>query len=154
MPAAWRLVKARHAVTAFTGQSSLSKGGRWNSPGIAVVYLSEHQSLAALEIMVHTRPLFPREKYKAFLVEWDESLTERLPIKELPTEWRAEPPSPATMVIGDAWVQAQHSAVLAVPSAIIPAETNFLLNPAHSDFKRLHIHKPIDFAFDPRLLSR
>ena len=79
---------------------------------------------------------------------------ERLAEKKLPMDWRASPPGPATMQLGNEWVRAQRSAVLAVPSAIIPAETNYLLNPAHPDFRRLRIHKPVEFTFDPRMLSR
>ena len=56
--------------------------------------------------------------------------------------------------IGDRWVQERRSAVLALPSAISPADTNFLLNPEHPDFKRIHITSPIDFEFDPRLHGR
>jgi RES domain-containing protein len=58
------------------------------------------------------------------------------------------------MEIGDRWVQEDRSAVLALPSAISPADTNFLLNPRHPDFKRIRIHPPIDYDFDPRLLGR
>jgi len=58
------------------------------------------------------------------------------------------------MEIGDRWVQERRSAVLALPSAISPDDTNFLLNPTHPDFKRIRIHPPINFDFDPRLLGR
>ena len=152
MPSGWRIDKPQR--NAFSGHGARRFGGRWNSPGVTVVYLSEHQSLAALEIFVHTRPLAPREKHLAYLVEWDETLMERLVAKKLPPDWRGSPPGPATMQLGDAWMKVQRSVVLAVPSAIIPAETNFLLNPAHPDFRRVHIHKPVEFTFDPRMLSR
>jgi RES domain-containing protein len=79
---------------------------------------------------------------------------EQFPPKKLPTEWRTSPPGPATMELGDRWVREARSVVLAVPSTIIPSERNFLVNPAHPDFRRLHIHKPVEFAFDSRLLGR
>jgi RES domain-containing protein len=58
------------------------------------------------------------------------------------------------MEIGNRWVHEQRSAVLALPSAISPADTNFLLNPEHPDFKQIHIAPPVDYEFDPRLLGR
>ncbi len=150
MPSGWRIDRPRR--NAFSGEGARRFGGRWNSPGTAVVYLSEHQSLAALEIFVHLQPLVPREKFLAYLVEWDPSLMEEL--KKLPADWRASPPGAATMQIGDEWVREGRSVVLAIPSAIVPAERNFLLNPAHPKFSQLRLHKPVEFAFDPRLVGR
>jgi RES domain-containing protein len=119
-----------------------------------MVYLSEHQSLAALEIFVHLQPLTPQEKYLAYFVEWDEAQMEALSAKKLPPDWRASPPGPSTMQLGDRWVAEARSAVLAVPSAIVPAERNFLVNPVHPEFHRLHLHKPAAFNFDQRLAGR
>jgi RES domain-containing protein len=72
----------------------------------------------------------------------------------LPKNWRATPPRADTREIGDRWVQERRSAVLALPSAVVPVDTNFLLNPEHADFKRIRIASPIDFDFDPRLINR
>ncbi|MEO6970098.1 MAG: RES family NAD+ phosphorylase, partial [Chthoniobacterales bacterium] len=68
--------------------------------------------------------------------------------------WRTSPPEPANLAIGDEWAKARGSLILAVPSAIIPEEVNFLLNPAHPDFRRVKIPKPVPFHFDPRLVGR
>ncbi len=57
MVVAWRIVKRKHAKKAFTGEGARQFGGRWNSPGVAIVYTAESQSLAALEILVHLREL-------------------------------------------------------------------------------------------------
>jgi RES domain-containing protein len=152
MPSGWRIDKPRR--NAFSGEGAKRFGGRWNSPGVAVVYLSEHQSLAALEIFVHLQPLVPHDKYLAYFVEWDEAQMETLSPKKLPLDWRASPPSSATMQLGDQWVAEKRSAVLAVPSAIVPAERNFLLNPAHPKFGQLRLHKPVGFTFDNRLVGR
>jgi RES domain-containing protein len=152
MPSGWRIDKPGR--DAFSGEGARRFGGRWNSPGAAVVYLSEHQSLAALEIFVHLRPLVPEERFLAYFVEWDEAQTEVLPAKKLPSEWRASPPGPATMRFGDEWVREKRSVILAVPSVILPSERNFLLNPAHPDFAKLRRHKAVNFAFDHRLLGR
>jgi len=152
MPSGWRIDRSRR--NAFSGEGARRFGGRWNSPGVAVVYLSEHQSLAALEIFVHLRPLVPRDKYLAYFVEWNDAHMETLSPRIFPPDWRASPPGPATMQLGDRWVAEARSVVLAVPSAIVPAERNFLLNPAHPKFGQLRLHKGVEFAFDHRLLGR
>jgi len=151
MTGAWRIVKAQQAATAFTGEGAAKTGGRWNSRGVVVVYTSATKSLATLENLVHLNP--PRLfKYVVFSLKLDAAFVEIFPNKSLPADWRIEPPPPSTKAIGDAWVKAARSAVLALPS-VITGETNFLLNPAHPDFKKIIIGKPEPFVFDPRLLS-
>ena len=90
--------------------------------------------------------------YVAIPVELDETLVETVTASDLPADWTEEPPPPSTKEIGDVWVKEARSAVLELPSVIIRAEPNFLLNPAHPDFKKIKIGKPEPFAFDPRLL--
>jgi RES domain-containing protein len=154
MPLAWRIVRAARVHSAFTGEGGRVYGGRWNSRGTAVVYLSEHESLAALELFVHTMPLPPTERYLSFQLEWEDKLTEYFPLKNLPTRWNAEPPTFETMQIGDEWIRRGKSVALAVPSVLSTSEMNFLLNPRHTDFHRIKISKPIEYRFDPRLLNR
>lgn len=154
MASAWRIVRASRAKTAFTGEGPWRYGGRWNSPGVRMVYVSEHQSTAAFEVFTNRAPFILEEKYKAFHLEWPNSLTEFFPIKKLPPSWRVYPPPAETREIGDQWIREGRSAVLALPSVISPADTNLLLNPEHADFKRIRIHPPIDFDFDLRLLNR
>jgi RES domain-containing protein len=139
---AYRIVREKFAATAFTGEGAALSGGRWNSPGTRVVYTSATASLAALETLVHL--LIP--------VEFDGSLVEKIPLASLPADWRQEPPPPSTKCLGDAWVKSARSAILELPSAIIPGETNFLLNTTHPDFKSITFGKPEVFAFDPRLI--
>jgi RES domain-containing protein len=131
MVSAWRIVRATRANTAFSGEGAWRNGGRWSSVGVRIVYVSEHQSTAALEIFVHT-----------------------VPTKKWPTHWRTSPPPEGTLAVGDQWVRERRSAILVVPSAISPDDRNFLLNPEHPDFKRIRIASPIDYEFDPRLLGR
>ena len=150
----WRIVRAARAATAFDGEGARLFPGRWNLRGTPMVYVSAHQSLAALETLVHWQPLQAREKFKAFLLEWPERITEHLPRQRLPRDWRMEPPPESTRRIGDRWARDRRSAVLAVPSTLAPADLNFLLNPVHTDFKLIKIGKAIDFDFDPRLLKR
>ena len=154
MGSGWRIVRATRANTAFSGEGPRRFGGRWNSPGVRVVYVSEHQSTAALEVFANRVPFILDERYKAFHLEWPDRLTEIFPVTKLPADWRRSPAPPETMEIGKRWVQEQRSAVLALPSVLSPADTNFLLNPEHPDFKQIRVAPPIDYEFDPRLLNR
>ena len=96
MASAWRIVRASRAETAFTGEGPWRYGGRWNSPGARVVYVSEHQSTAALEVFANRVPFVLQEKYKAFGLEWPDNLTEIFLVKKLPANWRVFPPPAET----------------------------------------------------------
>jgi RES domain-containing protein len=154
MASAWRIVRASREKTAFTGEGARLSGGRWNSRGTAVIYVSEHESLAALELFVHLTPVSPDDRYRSFRLEWEDKLTEYFAVKNLPANWKAEPATVQTMQIGDDWVHAGKSVALAVPSVLSTSEMNFLLNPNHRDFKKIKISQPIDYRFDSRLLNR
>ena len=154
MPSAWRIVRAARVNSAFTGEGARIYGGRWNSRGTAVIYVSEHESLAALELLVHLTPLSPDGRYLSFRLEWDDKLTEHFPAKNLPARWNAEPPDLQSMQIGDEWARAGKSVALAVPSVLSASEMNFLLNPRHPNFKKIKISQPVEYRFDSRLLNR
>lgn len=148
---AWRITKRKHAKNAFTGHGARKYGGRWNSPGTSIVYTAETQSLAVLEMLVHIERPDLLQRYVLIGVEIDESLIEELDRSRLPRQWRAEPPPIQLRTIGDEWVSSKTSVALKVPSILVPAENNFLLNPAHADFQKLVIGDPVSFSFDQRL---
>lgn len=148
---AWRIVKEKHAATAFDGEGAWRFGGRWNSPGTRVVYTSATLSLAALEILVHLTPPVTF-KFVAIPVEFDDSLVEAVAPASLPADWTLEPPPPSTQKIGNLWVKEMRSVVLALPSAIIPGELNYVLNPFHPEFRKVTVGKAEPFSFDSRLL--
>ncbi len=148
---AWRITKRKHARNAFSGEGAREFGGRWNNPGTAVVYTAQSQSLAALEMLVHLDSSELLQKYVLIGVEFDESLIMSVESSALPRHWRSDPPPAEVRSIGDDWVHAASSAVLRVPSALVPGENNFLLNPEHHDFARLRFGKPLAFRFDARL---
>jgi RES domain-containing protein len=102
-------------------------------------------------MLVHLDSSELLQKYVLIGVEFDESLINRVEASELPKQWRSEPGLPEIRSIGDEWVLAGTSVVLQVPSALVPGESNFLLNPGHQDFARLTLGKPLSFRFDPRL---
>ena len=147
---AFRLVKARHAATAFSGEGARLVGGRWNQAGTPLVYASENLSLAALETFVHLQPVDRRVQYVWFRIAIPANVRiDTLP--SLPDSWRSAPPSEATQSLGSQWAERNKAAVLRVPSILVPGEYNLLLNPAHAQFKRLKISAPQPFDFDGRL---
>ncbi len=151
MKQAYRIVREKFAAAAFTGEGAAFGGGRWNSRSIRMVYTSASASLAALETLVHLNPAM-RFSYQLFILEFEENLLETIPPADLPPDWREQPPPPSTQMLGDAWIKTARSAVLQVPSVIIPGESNYLLNPTHPDFQSIRIGKPEAFFFDQRLM--
>jgi RES domain-containing protein len=150
--AAWRLVKERHAKTAFDGEGARQFGGRWNPPGVRVVYVSDSLALAALETFVHLGRAASHIAHAAIRVVIPDDVAVRtVAVGDLPAGWRTEPPPDSTKDIGSTWVGSGETAVLRVPSVLVPAESNLVLNPAHPEFARLEISPPQPFSFDPRM---
>ena len=149
--AAYRIVKTKWAASAFDGEGARRNGGRWNSVGTRMVYTAESRSLAALEVLVHLEG--PARGYSLLCCEFPETFVELFPAEDLPSDWRSGPAPPALAALGDAWIASGSSVVLAVPSAIVDGERNYLLNPAHLDFARVIIHPPEPFPYDERLVT-
>lgn len=151
-PSLWRIVKAKHAAGAFDGEGARRYGGRWNPRGMSVVYLGGSLSLAALEIFVHLAPEDARLALVAIEIIVPNSVRiGELPTNALPNDWRNEPPPHATQAIGLEWARRNETALLRVPSVIVPREFNYLLNPGHPGFTKLKILPPVPFGFDGRM---
>lgn len=148
----WRLTTARRARSAFNGEGARLYGGRWNPKGAPVVYTAQTQALAVLEMMVQDEALAARYVMIPARIP-DGVAIERIDAKSLPAGWRSLRHLKTLRGIGAEWARGQRSVVLAVPSAVVPAETNFLLNPLHPEFRRIRIGKPAAFRLDPRLLG-
>jgi len=148
---AYRILKKTFVATAFSGEGARLFGGRWNSPGVAVVYTAGVVSLGILEWRVNLTQ-WPAPPHVLIEIEFDPSLVWRPP--KLPAYWQRYPSSKANAAVGDSWVRSGRSAVLKLPSALVPAghiEYNYLLNPAHPDFGKIKIGKPSVFKPDPRI---
>jgi RES domain-containing protein len=151
---AWRLVQKRRAKSAFDGEGAARAPGRWNREGTPMVYAAGSLALAALEILANLPDeQLSRQPFAAIPVAFDEKLVLRIDTAALPENWSTYPAPLATKELGTQWVKDAASAVLAVPSAIIPIEPNYLINPRHPDFSKISIGKPETFAFDKRLLG-
>jgi RES domain-containing protein len=151
---AWRIVKTKHAATAFSGDGAKQYGGRWNNPGDAVIYIAGSASLAMLEMLAHLGSQELIKRYVLFEVVFDDALMTAVDPAALPRTWRKSPPPAAVQQIGSDWIAGGRSAVLRVPSVIVPTEWNYLLNPSHPDFAKIAIGPRPPVQFDPRLIKK
>jgi len=151
VPVAWRIVKKKHQKNALTGEGARLFGGRWNTPGQAIIYSTETLSGALLEILVHSnRQLLSH--YIVYRLVFPKRIVSNVDTAELPKNWRSSPPPPKLGQIGDRWCIEQRSAALRVPNPVVPLETNYLVNPAHADYRLVEIEGPIDYVLDDRLV--
>lgn len=146
---AFRLCARNYADRAFSGEGARRWGGRWNPPGIPVIYASGTLSLACLEFLAHFSSAADTPELASFRLEFDSRLATDL--SQLPVDWREALAPKSTQALGEHWWRARTSAVLRVPSVIIPSEQNFLLNPSHSDFRQITIGVAEPFKLDQRL---
>jgi RES domain-containing protein len=115
-----------------------------------VIYTAESRSLALLEMLVQDEPL--RAHYVLIPAHLTESVSmETLEAAVLPRDWRTHAGREALQTLGGAWLRQSRSCVLVVPSAVMPAERNFLINPLHPDFKHISLGEPETLDTDMRL---
>lgn len=147
---AWRLVREARADDAFSGEGAGLFGGRWNPVGTRITYTSTTRSLAALEVLVHHAERIPSGRFLFWGIRFPKALVTTVSWQDLPGNWRAFPPQKSTTEIGRAWVAANASPVLEVPSVLIPEESNYLLNLEHPRAGEIEIGEAQSFCFDPR----
>lgn len=142
----WRLTARSSITEAFDGEGARKYGGRWNPKGMPCVYASNSPALALLENLVHF-DLDTAPSLYLYSVDLDDDAVSEVP--RLPAGWQDD--EQATQSVGGQWLQKNQSLALEVPSAIIPIETNYVVNPLHSDFKSLKITEHGQFDADRRL---
>ena len=125
------------------GEGARITGGRWNSPGRPVVYAASCGALAALEYMVHMKQL-PKDMV-LLLIEIPSTL------RWQNLTWMPGDPA-ATRQVGDEWLNSEETAVMRVPSALIPNQSDYLLNPRHRLFDSIQVVEVTPFAFDTRYM--
>lgn len=146
---AYRIVKSKWAESAFDGEGAKRYGGRWNSKGIACVYLADSIALAMLEILVHIERKSLLKDYLLFELKLPINQIQQLDQSVLPSNWDSDPAPEETAVIGDQWLRASDKLGLMLPSTIVPMENNYLINHQHKDFTKIvQNSKPIPFEFD------
>jgi RES domain-containing protein len=150
VPVAWRIVKKKHQSDALTGEGARLFGGRWNTPGQAILYAAGTLSGALLEILVHSNRRM-LSYYVVYRLEFPKRVVSQIVETELPEHWRSVPAPPELGRIGDQWCIEQRSAVLRVPNAIVPLEPNYLINSVHKDYRLIEIDGPMSYVVDEQL---
>lgn len=142
----WRISRHRD----LTGSGGLRAPGRWHDRGLPIVYLAETPAGALLEACVHTSANDVPPTYTLLAVRADDKTrTESLDMTALRLDWTEH--LEATRQIGSNWLRSLRSALLRVPSALVPATFNVLLNPLHAEAASVRIESTYEYPFDPRL---
>lgn len=151
----WRIASDTPHYTAddMRGEGARVTGGRWNKPGSAVVYTAGSIALACLESIVHLElGSLPLNRY---LVQIDipASIWQRRTVFNAAEHvgWDASPAGKVSLDAGEAWLAQKKTALMQVPSVIVPEETNLLINPTHQDARKLGVKKLRKWTFDGRL---
>ena len=145
MTTLWRVSRHRD----LKGGGGLRAPGRWHEAGLLVVYLAESPAGALLEACVHTSANDIPPYYTLLTVEVPEIEVETLDISNLPSNWVSD--LRITRRIGSAWLRSSRTALLRMPSALVPATFNVMLNPLHPNATRIRVQSAVRYPFDQRI---
>jgi len=148
---AYRICKARWALTAFSGIGAADYPGRWNLLGEKVVYCAESRSLGSLEVLAHVARKRTLSKAKFVVIPVDIPDEIIFHPDRLPKNWDAKPHTSASQKFGSKLMKT-HAAVI-FPSVVTRGEFNVVLNPLHPDFSKIKIGKAEKLIFDVRVIS-
>jgi RES domain-containing protein len=150
----FRIEREKYLKTTLLGiGSSRTEGYRWNSFNTRMVYTAETRALATLEVSVHLdlSEDLPDDRIYVQIEIPDELTIQEVKLEDLPEGWNSKPPGLATQTIGDDFVSYNESAVLRVPSSIVPEEYNYLINPNHPNSSKIKVLGTTKMDFDIRL---
>jgi len=136
----------------LSGTGAKQYGARWNRPGSSMLYTGEHLSLCALELLVHMGWKDMQRNFWALNIFIPDDASIKLPdLDKLKSGWKEDPDY--TAYIGTAFLRSNEQLMMKVPSAVVPDEFNYLVNPAHPEFRKVKIRKSNPFIFDERLAA-
>jgi RES domain-containing protein len=152
----WRIATdtPNYEADDLSGAGAKATGGRWNAAGSAVVYSSQTRALACLETVVHLNAGgLTLNRYLVEVMIPDELWTnaQMTTSVSLPVVWDAEPAGWTSVEFGTNWLRSGTSALLVVPSVIVPEEFNVLINPEHSGSARITASKVRKWLYDAPL---
>jgi RES domain-containing protein len=150
----FRILRKPYSKKPLNGEGAYRFGGRWSSPGTRLAYTAEHLSLAMIEYFIHIDPDDPPSDLVVVTAEIPDSVS-RISIspRRLPFHWRLSPSPPDLAGIGDRFANDARAAILVVPSALAPTESNWLLNPRHPEFSKIRLRSVEPFDYDPRFFG-
>lgn len=137
---------------ALDGVGGLYGSGRWHTKGHRIVYTASTISLAVLERLVN-EDMETMPPLALLTIEVPDSLPVQA-LNQLPQDWQKQPPGEATKQIGDNWLSEMKAAILKVPSAVVPREFNYLINPEHPGAQDISVEHNEMFQYDPRLYRK
>lgn len=146
----WRI--SAHAD--LSGEGGLLTSGRWHSRGSSIIYLADHPASALVEVLVHLEvdPGELPDSYQLLAVDFPDTVPfDSIALESLAADWRVQ--LNLTRDIGDRWLRGNRTALLRVPSAVVPFTCNWLANPGHADIAKARIAEVIPIQFDPRLFG-
>ena len=151
MTRVYRILRKPYAKTPLDGEGAYRFGGRWSSVGTRIAYTAGHLSLAMLEYFIHIEADDPPRDLVAITAEVSDGVSRHaIAMKSLPANWRDSPAPPELAAIGDRFIADRKSAILMVPSALAPSESNWLINPMHPEFSRIKLLPAERFEYDSR----
>lgn len=151
---AWRLTTKKYATTAFSGMGNRKVGSRWVPEGLLAVYASENLSTAVLETLVHIDPNHFSNNFVYIKAEIPDSIPmDEVFLDDLPNDWQSRFEDHELQQVGAEWIARGTSAILMVPSAVVPQERNVVINPEHEDFDKIVFSPAEAYTFDTRLLK-
>jgi RES domain-containing protein len=150
----YRIVREPYSKTPLDGEGSYRFGGRWSSPGTRIAYTAEHLSLAMVEYFVPIEASDPPKDLVVVAADIPDSVSRVvLPPENLPPGWRQVPAPPGLAAFGDAFAAERKTAILALPSALVPSESIWLVNPLHPDFAEIQVRPAERFHYDARFFG-
>jgi len=149
----YRLSREKFAGT-LSGKGAASKGARWNSVGVEIIYTAANRSLAMAEVAVHfTLATLPGDYVMVTIFIPDAISLQKINVKDLPLDWNTFPHLSSTQAIGDQFIFNNKYCVLQIPSAVTQGDYNLLINPNHPEFKQIKITSIEKFPFEKRIFK-
>ena len=139
----WRISRHRD----LSGAGGLKVPGRWHHAGHRVLYLAESPAAALLEVCAHTSANDIPPDFVLLKIEGPSTNPRSISTADLPPDWSRR--LDLTRDLGTRWLESAVSVLLKIPSALVPAITNFLFNPAHPKAERFRIAGSYTYPFDP-----
>jgi RES domain-containing protein len=149
----FRLCKQAY-INDLSDRGAELSGGRWNGKGVPALYTAGSRALAVLEIAVHVPYGILPVNYCMITIEVPGVPFEVFSIADLPNDWNRNPFARSTQDLGDDFLKSGKKLLLQIPSASVSSDFNYIINPKHSDFKKLKVVEVEPFEFDSRLFKR
>lgn len=146
----YRLSKEEFAND-LSGYGAELSGGRWNSKGVPMLYTCVSQSLCVMEIAVRLSVIDIPDKLKLITISVKDSIVRKVEVNELPTDWQKFPHLRTSQIFGDELISNSKYKAFQIPSAIVPAEYNLIINPKKVTKEEIEILSIEDFYIDERL---